>query len=743
MRRRRWWWGPVLLLTVLASLWAGRGMRAEATSDDVLLARRLQTTAADFAQGQAEGTQVTEQADGEVQLAENAGEGWYTSPVWKPAFPCRAAGLLYRATVPPGGTLSLALRGGDEAGDWEPWVALPAGPWTSPDGRAVGESLVAFAGGEQVQYRAYLGRGRNGSPVLEDVEVVCLSTEGPAVAAVPAWRTEDGRTEPLPPEEWGGQVVPLTATVTASLRLEVRPAVLSLGEKVEPAPALRMLQRFYQEALAADDLPYLFLVDAAGGVYRGRAAPAGTTAYLGLLGAHPQEAVSPTMEDGLLSLLDLWGGPLLAEGVDLTLATPAGPSLAERLWSRWQAGNLRRGEWVLAQGTAAEGVHTWILLSNPTSERTRVVLELFPQDGRAVQYRLSVAGESRASLFANRLLGPGDFWARLEADEEVLVERALYFGHDADDVAGQEALSRVWYLPGGSQEPGFSTTLTLVNPWGQVVTATVTAFAPTGTVPAGVFSLAPQSRLDLPLARIYAGAAPVGSRVTATAPIAAAQAVRFAGSTGGYGLPGSPLLARRWLLAGVDTVSPCVTLLTFLNPQEEPVPITVTLMSEDGTTLQRTYVVLPGEQVLNVNQVLPDLALAAEVRAARPVAVARVTFFHALQSAHAAMGAARPARRWFLPEGSTAEPFETLLLVTNPNAEPVGLRLNFAGVRGALGQQVWWMPAHARLTIALNEVLPGQSALAVEVEADRPVVVERVMYLHGRQGGHAGLGIPR
>jgi hypothetical protein len=131
------------------------------------------------------------------------------------------------------------------------------------------------------------------------------------------------------------------------------------------------------------------------------------------------------------------------------------------------------------------------------------------------------------------------------------------------------------------------------------------------------------------------------------------------------------------------------------------------------------------------------------VKAAEPIAVARVTFFNEMQSAHASLGAVRPSRKWLLPEGATAEPFETFLLVANPNASSVDLEITFWGGRGTLQRVVLSMPAYARLTVPVDDIVSSASSFSTRVEAGRPVVVERTMYMHQRQGGHSSLGIPR
>lgn len=744
MKRHGLWLSPILLALCLASTFR-LGNRAEAAGP-VRLERWVETTVADFGRGTLDGTAVLAVGDGELHLAEGQNWGTYTSTEQEMPFPCQAAGLLYLGRIPADAALSFELRGQDASGRWSPWTAVPpAGPWMDPQGRSAAESLLVFPQGqERLQYRAIFRRGKD-TPALEQVVVVCLAAEeSPAVTALPPWKEPDGRPRPLPPEKWGGEVIPKTVTETAiPARIEIRPATLLVSGTAEAVPMVRMVQHFQREALGRDDLAYTFLVDAGGGVYQGRQGTAGDTLYIGLLGVHPYEPVSPTVEDALVALLAWWQEGRPAEQRNFALVSPDDSSLPERLEARLEASNLRRSEWLLPRGVTSPNTDMWILLTNPTSRRIQVTTEFFPDGGRTVRRTIRLPAESRGSLLADLLLAQGEFWARLRADGDLLVERALYYGHDGEDSSGLEGLSRTWYLPGGNQEGDSITTLTLLNPANSVATATVQVFAPTGPAGEQAYLLAPRSREVITVSQVYTGATPVGCRVSSTLPIAVEQEVRFSAGEGGYGMPGSPYLSRRWSFAAVETENPYVTVLSILNPHTETVPLTLTLMSEDGTMLRRSYGVPPGEQLLNLNAILPELALAADMEAGRPLAVARVTFFNEMRSAHATLGATRPARTWYLPEGSTAEPFETFILVANPNPVPTDLELTFLGGQGVLGHLRLTAPAHGRLTVALNEVLPGVAAFSTRVVSDRPVVVERNMYLHGKEGGHGCLGIAR
>ncbi len=99
----------------------------------------------------------------------------------------------------------------------------------------------------------------------------------------------------------------------------------------------------------------------------------------------------------------------------------------------------------------------------------------------------------------------------------------------------------------------------------------------------------------------------------------------------------------------------------------------------------------------------------------------------------------RPARDWYLAEGTTAWGFETWVLVQNPNPAPTSLQLTFMRPDGTTQVHSFAVRGNSRLTVAVNSLVPA-SDVSTHVHADLPVVVERSMYWGGRRGGHAAVG---
>ncbi len=104
-----------------------------------------------------------------------------------------------------------------------------------------------------------------------------------------------------------------------------------------------------------------------------------------------------------------------------------------------------------------------------------------------------------------------------------------------------------------------------------------------------------------------------------------------------------------------------------------------------------------------------------------------------------AFGARLGYRHWYLAEGATAPPFETWLLLFNPNAEPaqatITLRSDSSTSSGqAEVRHMEQIPPGSRASVFVNRLMPN-AAFSAEVTADRAIAVERAMYFN--QDGHA------
>lgn len=93
-------------------------------------------------------------------------------------------------------------------------------------------------------------------------------------------------------------------------------------------------------------------------------------------------------------------------------------------------------------------------------------------------------------------------------------------------------------------------------------------------------------------------------------------------------------------------------------------------------------------------------------------------------------------RTWYLAEGCTCQPFDTWVLVMNPNEATANVKVTFMKENGSTVVQDHKVGAQSRFNLFANQVVPD-AAISTRVDSDLPVVVERSMYY-----GHDGHNTP-
>lgn len=109
----------------------------------------------------------------------------------------------------------------------------------------------------------------------------------------------------------------------------------------------------------------------------------------------------------------------------------------------------------------------------------------------------------------------------------------------------------------------------------------------------------------------------------------------------------------------------------------------------------------------------------------------------ATQSAPPAQPDPPSGQRWYIAEGSTKAPFQTWVLLQNPNAQPAQASVTYMLADGSTRSQSLTLKPTSRQSIFTNLGLPD-AEFSVRVEADRPIVVERAVYVRG--DGHVSAG---
>jgi type VII secretion-associated serine protease mycosin len=199
-----------------------------------------------------------------------------------------------------------------------------------------------------------------------------------------------------------------------------------------------------------------------------------------------------------------------------------------------------------------------------------------------------------------------------------------------------------------------------------------------------------------------------------------------------------PNEARRWYFAEGSTQAPFQLSFALLNPNPQPTVAHFLFLSPDGKQTPFDLRLEPSSRsTLGANNVMPNAEFSTIVSTDIPVYVERSMYFG--HDGHSSPGARQPARTWYLAEGSSVAPFQTWVLLLNPNPTPTVARMRFLREDGSVVEHGEVVPPMGRKSVFVNALFTA-SGFATQVSADQPVVVERAMYFDNGQGGHDTLG---
>jgi len=206
--------------------------------------------------------------------------------------------------------------------------------------------------------------------------------------------------------------------------------------------------------------------------------------------------------------------------------------------------------------------------------------------------------------------------------------------------------------------------------------------------------------------------------------------------------------AKQWYFAEGTTREGFQEWLTFLNPNLEPVELTVTYAFPGSEALKRNYSV-DAESRLSVEvegEVGPERDVSVSVSSPLPIMVERPMYFlyHGRwDGGHVSAGTNQPSTTWYFAEGYTGAGFEEWLCLLNPGDQPANVKIEYISQGGLLKMEERVLHPLQRDTVFVNEAAGADKEISLRVTADQPVVAERPMYfLYHEQwaGGHVSMG---
>lgn len=195
-------------------------------------------------------------------------------------------------------------------------------------------------------------------------------------------------------------------------------------------------------------------------------------------------------------------------------------------------------------------------------------------------------------------------------------------------------------------------------------------------------------------------------------------------------------LSQSWYFAEGSTAAPFDSWILLQNPGSAPTTARVTFMLEGGSTVVREVPLAPTSRTsIFANQIVPNAAFSARIDSDRPIFAERAMY--AGFDGHVVTAIASPSRTWYFAEGSTTPPFDTWILLQNPNSSPSTARLHYLKEDGSSVVQTLTLGPNSRSSVYANQVLPN-AAFSLRVESDEAIIAERAMY---RFPGNAATGV--
>ena len=265
--------------------------------------------------------------------------------------------------------------------------------------------------------------------------------------------------------------------------------------------------------------------------------------------------------------------------------------------------------WYFAEGYQGY-FDTYLLLANSGNVDANVTVTYLREGGLPpISYPVRVKATARTTVWAgevdNGALLNQSFAMRVESDQPVIAERAMYFGavpfwYGGHESAGVPALAQEWFLAEGRTGSFFDEYVLVGNPGDQPATVTFTFLLESGQTVVGTAHVGAASRMTLPVAEtgsyltniignaaLLADAA-VSVRVTADVPIVVERAMYWPKTDTGWAEAhnsfGITETGTRWALAegrvgrgrGFDTY------ILLANPGDEDAVVTITYLRANG-----------------------------------------------------------------------------------------------------------------------------------------------------------------
>jgi autotransporter-associated beta strand protein len=411
----------------------------------------------------------------------------------------------------------------------------------------------------------------------------------------------------------------------------------------------------------------------------------------------------------------------------------------------------------LAEGATNAFFDVRIALVNPSAtEIANVTMRFLKSDGATVQHTLTIPALGRRTVDPESLAGlsNADFSTVVESNVRVVVDRTMSwdangYGSHAETSSGAPAT--IWYFAEGATHGQFDLFYLLQNATSSRADVEITYLLPSGPLAPRPYTVEPNSRRTIYVDQepgLDATDVSAIIRVTNGVPISTERAMyvstpeqTFAAGTDVSGIAAP---STSWFFAEGATGPFFDFFLLLANPQSTDANVSITYVTSDGGSVQKTYTVTANSRrTISVQQedpLLDNAAIAATVTSTNgvPILAERAIFWPAFPwyEGHASAGVTATGTRWGLADGEAggAADTQTYILIANTGSSTATVRVTLLVEAGGTLQREYSIPANSRFNVNAGVDFPNAmnqrfGALVESVGATpQPIVVERSMY---------------
>ncbi len=199
---------------------------------------------------------------------------------------------------------------------------------------------------------------------------------------------------------------------------------------------------------------------------------------------------------------------------------------------------------------------------------------------------------------------------------------------------------------------------------------------------------------------------------------------------------------QAWFLPEGCTANGFETWVLIQNPNPTVATINIIYMTPNGEIVKPAFGMAPNSRTtVFVNTDVPDTSqVSTRVESDQAIVVERAIYWNGRAGGTESLGEIPWSNTWYLAEGSTANGFETWVLVENPNAATATVTLTYLTGTGKVAKAPFTMPPNSRTSVLVNSDLPDNAHVSTTVTSNIPVAAERACYWSNRKAGHASLG---